>query len=91
MKLRFLAGAALAVAMAALPGAAQEFSTLSANYSEFRNLIAGMAGRMSQSAGARSFSLGDTTLSQDGAIATVSSANGRTEFTAPRIIISSCS
>jgi hypothetical protein len=49
-----------------LAGAAQEFTTLSANYSEFRNMIAEMAGRMSQSGGARSFSLGDTTLSQDG-------------------------
>jgi hypothetical protein len=49
-----------------LSGAAQEFNTLAANYSEFRNLVAGMAGRVSQSGGARSFSLGDTALSQNG-------------------------
>ncbi len=49
-----------------LTGAAQEFNTLAANYSEFRNLVAGMANRIPQSGGMRSFSLGDATLSQDG-------------------------
>ncbi|HMD70790.1 MAG TPA: tetratricopeptide repeat protein [Bryobacteraceae bacterium] len=47
-----------------LAGAAQEFTTLSANYSEFRNMIADMAGRMPEPGMTRVFSLGTTTLSQ---------------------------
>jgi len=44
-----------------LPGAAQEFTPLSANYSEFRDMIAGMAGRMAGVEHGRVFSLGTVT------------------------------
>jgi tetratricopeptide (TPR) repeat protein len=54
-----------------LEGAAQEFTTLSANYSEFRDMIADMASRMQEASPATRwggqahvFSLGTVTLSQ---------------------------
>jgi hypothetical protein len=47
-----------------LAGAAQEFTALSANYSEFRGMIAGMAGHMAESGRSRVFSLGSVMLSQ---------------------------
>jgi len=47
-----------------LTGAAQEFTTLSANYSEFRDMISGMAGHMAGVRHERVFSLGNVTLSQ---------------------------
>lgn len=47
-----------------LAGAAQEFTTLSANYPEFHNMIADMAGRVAESREVRVFSLGNVTLSQ---------------------------
>lgn len=47
-----------------LEAAAQEFATLSANYPEFREMIADMAGRMEGAGKQRVFSLGTVMLSQ---------------------------
>jgi hypothetical protein len=47
-----------------LDGAAREFNTLAANYSEFREMLANMAGRVSGTGHNRVFSLGTVTLSQ---------------------------
>jgi len=47
-----------------LAGAAQEFATLSANYAEFRDMIADMAGRIQGAGQTRTISRGTLTLSQ---------------------------
>ena len=46
-----------------LNGAAQEFNTLAANYAEFRDMVAGMAGHMAAVSHNRTFSKGNVTLS----------------------------